>query len=139
MNHSERINEIIRLHGHRFAQGLGVGLNESNLILDAKNLGALPGDFKRSLRQIHGCDPSATHREIHCVRTNAAADFQDLQPPPALEFGKVRNMRLDKILTSLNFIEIFPRTHWLRRVPDIAWSRIPIFPNPVKRDVPKGW
>ena len=52
-------------------------------------------------------------REIRGVGADPASDLQHLLATPALEFGKLRNMRFDEILARLDFVEVGARSHRL--------------------------
>ena len=114
VNHPERINQIECFWTHDLVQLFGTAMKETDAVSQAIDLGALARDLERLLLNVHGCHRSAIAREVHRVRANAAANFEDTLASPALEFRKAEDMRLNEILARFDFIEVFPCADGLR-------------------------
>ena len=64
--------------------------------------------------------------EIHRRGSNSTPDFEDALSSPAFKLREPRNVRLDEMLALLDFVEILAAADGLRRMPNIARSRVPI-------------
>src|ERR1019366_10377456 len=78
VNHAERVDQVVRLHGDGFAEPFGVRLDEPYAVFQPEDFGALAGEFERLFRQIDGRDPRPGAREVDGVGADAAPDFQHL-------------------------------------------------------------
>src|SRR5262249_8234690 len=90
-----------------------------------KEPSALARNFQRARRKIHGRNPSSLTGEINCIGPDSTSDLQNFLFPPALELGKPRNMRLNKILAFFDLIKIVTRPDLFCGVANIARSAIP--------------
>jgi hypothetical protein len=139
MDHAKRINQVIRFDRYHACQIFATPVEELDAIRETKNLGAFAGHLERLLGQIHGGDMSAVAGEIHRVRTDAAADFQNAFVPPAGKFGKPRDVRFDEIFSLLDFVKIFPGARRLGRMANVAWPAVPIIPDLLDGYLFKYW
>jgi hypothetical protein len=64
--------------------------------------------------------------EIHGVRADAAANFEDALVLPSWEFGEARDVRLHKIFSALDFVKILTAAGRLGRVANIARPAVPV-------------
>lgn len=99
---------------------------ESNSIRQAQDLSALRCYFQGPAGQIHSSYKCTRPRKIHGVGAYSATHLQNPLVFPSGELGEGRNMRLHKVLSPFNLVEVFPCSNWLRRMPDITGLGIPI-------------
>ncbi len=107
VNDAEGIDQIVFLHRHVVAKILGVGLEEPDAVFQSEYLPRAGAPLRATSpsRSTAG-DLRAMAGEVDGARADAAADFEHLLAVPALEFGESRNVRLDKILASFDFVEV---------------------------------
>src|SRR5208283_3262256 len=100
-------------------QPFGIHPNEAYVIRDPEHFCTLASHFERFLSQVDGSDLGSAAREIDGVGADAATDFQYFLTLPAIEFREAWDVGLNEIFADFHFIEIFARTHGLRRMRDI--------------------
>ncbi len=106
VDHAERVDQIVGINRNDLRQLLGVRPVECDAVLQAKHRRALPGQSQRLLREIHRRDAGPGPGEADRVRSNPAADLQDLLPVPPFELGEPGDVRLHEVLPGLNLLKI---------------------------------
>jgi hypothetical protein len=102
---------------------------EADAVLQAEDLGSLPGKRQRVLREIHGSDFRAVTGEIYGVCADATPNLENLLSPPAFELRERRDMRFHTVFPVFHFMEILFRTNRLRGVPNVTGTDVPITLN----------
>jgi hypothetical protein len=80
-------------------------VNEIN-IGELINRRAVSGNFKGSFREVDRRNLGAGPRKIYGVRADPATHFEDTFAGPLGEYSEPRDVGLDKVFSSLHFIEI---------------------------------
>ena len=124
MNHSERIDKVVLFPRDDVAQLLDVRLIETRL--QSEHLEPTSTQLQRLTRELDRSKLSPGTRKVRSIGPDAAAYFEDLLSPPALELRELGDVRLDEILSSLHLVEVLAgadlslaseRTHVLRTLP----------------------
>ena len=82
MDDSEGINEIVSLVRKSPGEILAIGMNEADPILQAKDDCSAAGNLQGTLGNISSGNEGTVARKIDRVRTDVAANLQNLLVPP---------------------------------------------------------
>lgn len=126
---AERVDEVVRLDGHKARELFGVAGIEADLILKAEDGCTGAGKLHGFFGEIDGRDFNAAAGEVDGVGADAAADFENFFAAPTVELGESGDVRLDEIFAGFDFVEILPRADGRRGVADIAGTAVPIIPD----------
>jgi hypothetical protein len=122
----ERVDEVVRLVAERRPELLRVRLDELDAVGHAHHLSALRRERERLAREVDRSQLRAGAREVNRVGADTAAHLEDALSVPAVEVREGRNVRLDEVLAGLDLVEVLARPDRLRRMADVAGTRVPV-------------
>jgi len=76
------------------------------------NCRAVSGNFKRSFREVDRRNVGAGPGKIYGIRADPATHFEDTFAGPLGECSEPRDVGLDKVFSSLHFIEVLLLADW---------------------------
>src|SRR5215472_5576805 len=138
VNHSKGVDQVVRLHGNKGAELLGVPGGKADVVFEAKNGSTLACQLHGLLGEVDCGDVRASAGEVDGVCADAAADFQDFFAAPTLEFGESGNVVFDEVFAGFYLVEIFLGADCGGRMANVAGTGVPIVADARDFDIGEG-
>src|SRR5581483_663830 len=135
MDDAERVHEVVLLDWDERRQLLRVPVVKRDPVGKTEYFGALLRDAHRLVGQLGDRHLGAVPREIDGVGADPASDLEHAPVAPTWKFGEAGNVGLDKVLASLDLVEVLLAPDGLRRVSDVAGPAVPVLADLLDRDV----